>query len=938
MSRGAWAYVGFVILLGVLLAGLGLAGSSADQLISVAFPVLLTLATLAQLLKVKGPSYEAWHINLIFLFAGVILLSPGAFVLLVLISHGIEWGKERLTNSGSLRSWYIQPFNVAVHILAGSAARWAYSASSQLISTTGGVAVVVGTLIAAVAYVVINHLLIGQALVLARKVSWEESGVLALESLATDFVMVCLGSVVAYLWEVNHWLILFALSPLALMRRALMIPQLKRQAQTDPKTGLWNADQFREALTTELERAKRFARPLAVMMADLDLLRNINNTYGHLAGDTVLIGTARIIRETIRQYDVAARFGGEEFAIILPEADESEARAIAERIRRTMESTSFDAETSDTAIRATISIGVACFPSDAKLPNDLVHEADVAVYQAKLQGRNAVVCASALPRSAQMAQDPIADRFPTAYAAAHASRKRGSDPDPANAKRPSREPLKDRGRIQLMQQVQNGPAAWLWVFVAAVVVAGVGALVLLSKLAPDRDPIAIGMLTGMALVAQLPQVKNLYGESSVSVSVAIVFAAALISGLPGAAVVSAGVVLAHSLRARPAVYKVLFNWATHVLAASAPAFVFNSHMEGLVLGDPNVLGQVGRASIAGLMYFGIETGLISLAIGLSKGVSPLSTWTRQYKWMTSHYVVLCVGGLFLSLAYEALGALGIIAFALPVLMMHYVQKQYIGRTQDSVRELERMNQELGLANDEIMAANTAIRELNEELFHTLAKIIDARDPFVRGHAAKVADYAVAIAAELGLPTERTEGLRLAGLLHDIGKIGVPERILQKPGKLTAEEYRTVKKHAALGGEFLETSRGLRHLVPFVRHHHERWAGGGYPDRLEAEQIPLEARILAVCDAVEAMASDRPYHKAMSVQEVLRELDRCSGTQFDPTVAKAFVRVAERREATELVINSAAEVLGRKATGGEEPGLGGGWIGPQRAPADRIVHP
>ncbi len=174
---------------------------------------------------------------------------------------------------------------------------------------------------------------------------------------------------------------------------------------------------------------------------------------------------------------------------------------------------------------------------------------------------------------------------------------------------------------------------------------------------------------------------------------------------------------------------------------------------------------------------------------------------------------------------------------------------------------------------------------------------------------------MAIAVELEMPTERMEPLRQAGFLHDIGKIGVSEEILHKPARLTPEEYEIIKTHAALGGEFLETCGALRHLAPFVRHHHEWWDGKGYPDCLAGEDIPLEARILAVCDAAEAMASDRPYRKGMSLPEIIAEIDKCAGTQFDPLVARAFIRVAER-EREKLVINSAHEVLRKQGSAGK----------------------
>ncbi len=151
-------------------------------------------------------------------------------------------------------------------------------------------------------------------------------------------------------------------------------------------------------------------------------------------------------------------------------------------------------------------------------------------------------------------------------------------------------------------------------------------------------------------------------------------------------------------------------------------------------------------------------------------------------------------------------------------------------------------------------------------------------------------------------------------MHDIGKIGVAESILHKPGALTDEEYEHIKMHVILGAEFLETSQGLRPLASLTRHHHEWWNGQGYPDGLAGEDIPLEARIIAVCDAVEAMASDRPYHRAMPIHEIITELRRCAGTQFDPDVVEAFIQVVER-EGEQLVTNSAHSVVRKQQRNG-----------------------
>jgi HD-GYP domain-containing protein (c-di-GMP phosphodiesterase class II) len=386
---------------------------------------------------------------------------------------------------------------------------------------------------------------------------------------------------------------------------------------------------------------------------------------------------------------------------------------------------------------------------------------------------------------------------------------------------------------------------------------------------------------------------------------ALNFAAAPIMGVPGVAAVSLAIALVHYIRRRPALYKTAFNWSTHLLAGLPVVYLVTMAHETQYLGRMAVLAIATLAASAA--YFVIDTGLVATAIALASAGNPAVVWKERYQWLAGHYVALGVTGLFICVAYFAIGPVSVLAFLVPIAMMRYAQKQYVDRTEGSVRELKRMNAELTHANREVGLANLAIAELNEELFLTLSKIIDARDPYVGGHAAKVADYAIAIARELGMAEHRLEPLRQAGFLHDIGKIGISEQVLHKPSKLTDEEYEYVKKHAALGGEFLETCRGLRHLAPFVRHHHERWDGKGYPDGLAGDDIEMEARILAVCDAAEAMASDRPYRKGMSLDEMIDEIRRCAGTQFDPDVARAFVTVVAR-ERDRLVTNSAQEVM------------------------------
>ncbi len=213
------------------------------------------------------------------------------------------------------------------------------------------------------------------------------------------------------------------------------------------------------------------------------------------------------------------------------------------------------------------------------------------------------------------------------------------------------------------------------------------------------------------------------------------------------------------------------------------------------------------------------------------------------------------------------------------------------------RELKKNETDLLItaANEAAIAIeNAQIYENLQDAFvgtiKSLAETIDAKDAYTRGHSEKVSLYAEATARGLGLDGDELQTIRYAGYLHDVGKIGIPDAILTKPGKLTVEEFSVIKKHPVLSDRILKPVDFPFPVQPIVRHHHERYDGKGYPDNLSAMEIPLGARILAVADSYEAMTSDRPYRKALSVEKALGELERNRGTQFDPRVVDEFVKI------------------------------------------------
>jgi len=233
---------------------------------------------------------------------------------------------------------------------------------------------------------------------------------------------------------------------------------------------------------------------------------------------------------------------------------------------------------------------------------------------------------------------------------------------------------------------------------------------------------------------------------------------------------------------------------------------------------------------------------------------------------------------------------------------HYDLKREIKRLNQVTREqnfkLQDMNKNLeGNVRDRTRQLDDKNRELRTAYIQTisaLAEAIDAKDSYTRGHSERVAIYASRIAREMNLDKELIERVYFAGLLHDVGKIGIPDAIITKPDKLSDEEYEEIKKHPEIGAKILEPVEFLNQIVPCVRHHHEWYDGSdrGYPDRLLGDGIPLLSRVILVADTVEAMTSDRPYRKALPLDIVVSELNKFSGSQFDPVAVDAFLKVLE----------------------------------------------
>ena len=225
-------------------------------------------------------------------------------------------------------------------------------------------------------------------------------------------------------------------------------------------------------------------------------------------------------------------------------------------------------------------------------------------------------------------------------------------------------------------------------------------------------------------------------------------------------------------------------------------------------------------------------------------------------------------------------------------------KRVAAFTKENLSTLEYLCSQIGVA-----LSNARLISDLEELFigvvKSLSSAIDAKSPWTAGHSERVTKYALTIGKEMGLSEKELKQLELAGILHDVGKIGIHEAILDKPDRLTEEEVKIMRLHPGKGAEILGPIKNLKDMIPVIKYHHEFYNGTGYPDGLKEEKIPLFARILTVADTADAMGADRPYRKGRGMDVIIAELKRCSGAQFDPQVVEAFLRTVETQSIVSL---------------------------------------
>jgi len=428
------------------------------------------------------------------------------------------------------------------------------------------------------------------------------------------------------------------------LHNAMSFQKAQEQAITDGLTGLKTHRFFMEALSREWKRATRAGRSFSLVLMDLDRFKFVNDFYGHLDGDLLLQRVAHILEENCRRSDVVARYGGDEFVILMPETDSEQSHQLATKLRSWV--------CADPVLReknVTSSFGVATFPLNGSTPQELIQVADSSMYLSKHQGGNAV---------------STADKF-----------------NPDDAKQWKRDVLDAYLGVTLKRLFATGPDAFVEIY------------------------------------SRVEQFARSLAETESSGS-------------------------------RP---------------------------------EENAAPKPGQES-----------------------------------------------------SFEPLP---------PIVM---------------------------------------------DTLTSLALAVDAKDQFTQGHSQKVSAYAVLIAEAIGLEGTQIEEIRLGSMLHDVGKVGILESILNKNGPLNPDEWEAMKRHVEYGAKLLEPLRGTEQVRAMVAHHHEFFDGSGYPDGLSGSQIPLGARIIAVADAFDTITSERTYKKARTPEEALQELERCGNAQFDPELVRAFV--------------------------------------------------
>jgi len=372
-------------------------------------------------------------------------------------------------------------------------------------------------------------------------------------------------------------------------------------------------------------------------------------------------------------------------------------------------------------------------------------------------------------------------------------------------------------------------------------------------------------------------------EGTMSVHFLFVLLGVLDLSLPETLVIGCTSALVQTLwkpRHPPKLVKIVFNVFSMTATAICLTYFAYHLSAGLVKSSMPLL-----LVVAAVAYFLSNTVPVSIAIALTEGKSLRKIWTATFFWSFPYYLV---GAALVGLVSFSNRYVGWQSTLLMLPVMYWIYRSYhlyLGRLEDEKKRVEIEKQQVEAEKRHV----EQVSALHLRTIEALALAIEAKDLTTHRHLLRVRTYALEIAKEMGLSDQESAALRAAALLHDIGKLAVPDHIISKPGRLTPEEFEKMKIHPLVGADILEKVAFPYPVAPIVRSHHEKWNGSGYPDGLKADQIPIGARILAAVDCLDALASDRQYRRALPLDEAIKKIGELAGTDLDPKVAEILQR-------------------------------------------------
>ncbi len=691
--------------------------------------------------------------------------------------------------------------------------------------------------------------------------------------------------------------------------------RLEHQARTDSLTGLFNHSVFYERLLGSLQEASRTHLPIAVLMLDIDDFKRVNDVHGHGVGDELLRFLAEALRAIVRPEDVICRLGGEEFAVVMDGCGGEDAVRVAERVQTRLAAVDFPG-----IGRMTVSVGLALGPEHAMNPRELAACAEAAMMTAKAQGKNQVVLYA--DDETKRPDTPSIDRDVRSIAHLKMLQSLSGKLNRLNDVREIGDaiavelralvdyhncrvfvtdgdelvPVAFRGELTssaaslsleiLRKRVGEGVTGRCAELGESIVV-GDAANCEFGDLIEGTDPIEESLLAvplrygtrvvGVTVISKLGL--NQFDEDDVRLL-------EVLAGHAAVAVENASLYEAARREAQSAT--ALLEFSRELAAASGPEEIAEVAVDlaASIIGSSRTVlwleGDGGR--LVPQAFHGVDAEHRSQLEALEISATELEGRREPYFSPPGDYEKFL----------DAPPLPGVTYAVAPFELNRRVACITAVVPDDDFGERE-LRLLAGIAQQAKLAlANASSYEGLERTFvstvEALANALEANDEYTSAHARWITDLSLRVGREIGLDEPTLKRLELSALLHDIGKIGIPSDVLAKPGRLTATERALVQTHPELGERIIAPIDRLQEVRPIVRHCHERWDGRGYPDRAAGEDIPLEARIIFVCDAYHAMTSDRPYRRRLSHREALRRLAQGAGSQFDPKVVEVALRV------------------------------------------------